>query len=157
MNLRRAALAVFLSWAATALVLCVAFLQAIGSAAYAFTLGLTMFGALVQGTILWGAGGLIAHTIGDLDTRAFELTAWSWTPLFFTCLVMLPAAIIAPVFALIVGIPTGLIWHLTVLRKGLEWFDARRPLLVILAYVTLIYLLPLGVAGFLVSRYAPPA
>jgi hypothetical protein len=155
-NLRLAALVLAVSWSAAALAASVALVQTTGSGAYLSVLAFAFAGVLLQGAVLWGAGGFVTYAVGELGVRAFELTGWSWTPLFFISLVMLPAALLAPAIALIVGVPAGLIWHLTVLRKGLEWFGAQRPLLVMLTYIIFVYVLPLGIAGFLVFTFGAP-
>ncbi|MDZ7704820.1 MAG: hypothetical protein U5L04_10095 [Trueperaceae bacterium] len=156
MRLTPALVALLLSFVGAALWCSVSFMLATGSAfvpVVVFATGV----ALLLMLFWWGLGGLALQRPGELDTRAWEIAAWSWSPLFFTSLALLPVVLLVSVSTLPAALltllpPLGLLgalaWHLQVLRAAVRPFIPARATRIVVIYAVLLFGLPMGLLVF---------
>ena len=98
----------------------------------------------------WGFGSIFVQRSGTLDLRTWEVTGWCWTPALFSALSMLIPVFVFPLPAFVVLIFGTLVWHLAVLRAGLEVFLGERATRVVTLYGLYVYALPLVLFGLVV-------
>lgn len=138
-----------LSFEVGAVTLGVAFLRATGSNAYGPVLLVAVLLGVAQALSSVGVGGLLVQSLGRLDLRAYELVAWSWTSAFFTGVSLLPAAVLAPTLSAVVGLVMAVVWHLNLLRVGLEVAAGGRVKRTLLLYFVVAYGAPLAVGLYI--------
>lgn len=79
--------------------------------------------AAVAGSVhllfLWGVGGFLLQIPTELG-RAWEMVGWSWSPLFFIGLALVPLALLAPLLSMILIFTSFLVWHSIVVNSALQ-------------------------------------
>ena len=134
-----------LSYLFYALCLGLAFVRSSGSNAYLPLFALALGVGVLQLLFFWGLGGVSLQRPGALDVRAWEVAGWSWTPAFFVGVSMLPALLVVPVLGSILSVGFLLVWHVLVLRNGLQVFLERAAWRVVTLYAVLVIVLPLAI------------
>lgn len=134
----------FFSYLFYALTLALAFIRSSGSNAYLPLFALALGVGAAQLLFFWGLGGVSLQRPGSLDVRAWEVAGWSWTPAFFVGVSMLPALLVVPTLGFVLSATFLLVWHLAVLRSGLQVFLERAVWRVVAVYALLVIALPLG-------------
>jgi hypothetical protein len=69
---------------------------------------------------MWGVGGFLLQIPAALDARAWEVAGWSWSPLFFLSLALLPLGYLVPFLAVALLVLGFLSWHLVVVNSALQ-------------------------------------
>ncbi len=141
----RAFTVAFCSYLVYALTLALAFIRSSGSNAYLPIFALALGVGALQLLFFWGLGGVSLQRPGSLDVRAWEVAGWSWTPAFFVGVSMLPALLVVPMLGFVLSVGLLLVWHLAVLRYGLQVFLERAVWPVVTIYALLVIVLPLGI------------
>ncbi len=145
----RAGSIAFVSLIVLGLACMLGFVRATGSDAYLPLAGFAALGAGAALVYLWAFGSIFVQRPGALDVRAWEVVGWSWTPALFGSVAMLVPLWIFPVPALVAVLVTVLVWHLNVLRAGLNVFLDRPASTVVTLYAVFILGSPLLLLGFL--------
>ncbi len=151
------------AWVAASLWVSVTLVLATGSA-FAPVVTFVSGAALCVLLFWWGLGGLSLQRPGNLDTRSWEVAGWSWAPLLFTSLSLLPVTVIIELSLLpdivltALVLPLGLLWalgwHLQVLREGVAPFVEGRATRVVVIYAALLFVVPLAIMGFIVVAFS---
>lgn len=156
MRLTPALVAMLLSFVGAALWCSVSFVLATQSAPLPVVVFVTGVALLLM-LFWWGLGGIALQRPGELDTRAWEIAAWSWSPLFFTSLALFPVVLLISVSTLPdtlltllppLGLLGALAWHLQVLRAAVRPFIPDRATRIVVIYAVLLFGMPLGVLVF---------
>ncbi len=109
-----------LSYLSGALAISLAFLRLTASDAFLPILVFTSTAGSLHLLFMWGVGGFLLQIPAELDARAWEVAGWSWSPLFFLGLALLPLAYLAPFLAVVLLLLGFLSWHLAVVNTALQ-------------------------------------
>jgi hypothetical protein len=132
-----------LSVALGALVLAMAIGRATQSDAWLPLVLFVVPGTVLYSAALWLLGGLTLARAAALDVRGWEIAAWAWVPTGFLGLSLLPVVGVFPVTGLTLGTLGLPVWHLAVVRAGLNRFQARRPGRALVYYSLVVLAAPL--------------
>lgn len=67
-----------------------------------------------------GVDGFLLKIPAALDSRAWEVAGWSWSPLFFLSVMLLPLAYLVPFLALALLFLGAFVWHLVIVNSALQ-------------------------------------
>lgn len=140
----------FASILATSLAVALGVVRATASDAWLPIIILAIGSAVAFFLYAWAFGSAFVQRPGTLDTRAWEVTGWSWAPALFGSLSLLIPLIAAPLIALPVLLVGVLGWHLVTLRAGLNVFLERPAYRAVTIYALSLYALPLLIFGLVV-------
>ena len=141
-RLPRALFAAVFSIAIASAVFLIAFIRMTASNAFTPIFALGIPAGLFLWLILWFIGGLIIVRPSGLDTRAWELTAWSWTVAGLVASSLLLAASYIPFIAILIGLLATTIWHLMLLNTALNSFGSKHVFQTLVAYAFSVFVLP---------------
>ena len=133
-----AALSVVLACAALAL----AFVRASDSDGFALAWGFLSAIALPLLAMLLLLGGLVMVRPAALDLRAWEISAWAWVPAGVLAVSLAPAALVAPVPAVVAGLVAWPFWHVALVATGVGVFAAQRRAVALTLYLVAVFLVP---------------
>jgi hypothetical protein len=133
-----AAVSVVLACAALAL----AFVRATESDGFLLAWAFLSAVALPLLAMLLLLGGLVMVRPAALDLRAWEISAWAWVPAGALAVSLTPAALIAPVPAVVVGVVAWPFWHVALVASGVAVFAAQRRVVSVALYLVAVFVVP---------------
>lgn len=139
----RAATAALLSWLVAATVGALAFVRATGSDGFVVAVALLLAIGLPYLLMAVFVGGLVMVRPAQLDLRAWEIAAWAWVPAGVLALSLLPAALVAPAPAALLGVAVAPVWHIVLVLHGVRVFAPARLGVAIVLYLVAVVVVPL--------------
>ncbi len=133
-----AAASIVLACAALAL----AFVRATHSDGFLLAWGFLSAVALPLLAMLLLLGGLVMVRPAALDLRAWEISAWAWVPSGVLAVSLAPAALVAPVPAVVLGLLAWPFWHVALIASGVSAFAAQRRAVAVGLYLVAVFLVP---------------
>ena len=135
------------------LALGVALVRALGSSEVATIMVLVILGGLPYLALLWLLGGFVLMRPAALDLRAWEITAWAWTPAGLVGLLLSPLAWFVPLAGLVLGSVALPLWHLTVVNGALGAWSPARAQTALFWYLAAIFALPTALSAGLFALF----
>jgi len=133
-----AALSVVLACAALAL----AFVRATDSDGFLLAWGFSSAIALPLLAMVLLLGGLVMVRPAALDLRAWEIAAWAWVPAGALAVSLTPAALVAPIPAIVAGTVAWPFWHVALVASGVSVFAPQRRIVAVVLYLVAVFLVP---------------